>query len=199
MELSPRKKLMASILAGVGITAGAAGIAGAVSNPGATAPAAKQVATAAPAPTPVTPVTPAPAAETPGTETTDPNEPPEAPGTAEASDPAGGTNKQDPSYTGSVTAPQDQGGAKETDENAALAPLAKISAADATSAALAAVPGTAGTATLENENGNVVYSVIVTTSTGTVDVKVDAGNGKVLAQDAGGNETDGGNSATANG
>ena len=64
---------------------------------------------------------------------------------------------------------------------------------------LAAVPGTAGTATLENENGNVVYSVIVTTSTGAVDVKVDAGNGKVLAQDAGGNETEGGSSETANG
>jgi hypothetical protein len=195
MELSPRKKLMASILAGVGITAGAAGIAGAVTSPSATAPVARQVVSAAPAATPVTPTpTPAPAAETPGTETTDPKE---APGTPEVSDPAGGTDTAQPSYTGSVTAPQSQG-ANETDESAALQPLAKISAADATKAALAAVPGTASTATLENENGNVVYSVVVTTSTGSVDVKVDAGNGKVLSQDAGGNES-GGSSETANG
>ena len=194
MELSPRKKLAASILAGVGITAGAAGIAGAVSNPGATAPVAVSAQPAAtPAATPVTT-----AAPSPGTETTDPSEPPEAPGSADVSDPAGGTDTADPSYTGSVTAPQQQG-TKETDENAALQPLAKISAADATKAALAAVPGTATTASLENENGNVVYSVIVTTSTGTVDVKVDAGNGTVLSQDAGGNESNGGTSESANG
>ena len=47
-------------------------------------------------------------------------------------------------------------------------------------AAIAAVPGTAGDVELENENGNVVYGVEVTTANGTVDIKIDAGNAKVL-------------------
>ena len=34
--------------------------------------------------------------------------------------------------------------------------------------------GTVGTITLENENGNVVYSVEISTSNGTIDVKVDS-------------------------
>ena len=50
------------------------------------------------------------------------------------------------------------------------------------------MPGTAGPATLENENGNVVYGVTITNGATTTDVKVDAGNGKVLAQDSGADE-----------
>jgi hypothetical protein len=99
---------------------------------------------------------------------------------------------EDPSYTGSIPAPDDgadDGTESEADEAAeaqALQALATISADRARDAALTAVPGTAATVGLDNENGSVVYSVEVTGADGTVtDVKVDAGNGKVLAQDSG--------------
>jgi uncharacterized membrane protein YkoI len=92
-------------------------------------------------------------------------------------------------YTSSVTAPD-----SDTDSaahDAALAALAKITPDQAKAAALAAVPGAAGKVELENENGNVVFGVEVTTASGSkMDVKVDAGNGKVLAQ-----ETDDGHEA----
>jgi uncharacterized membrane protein YkoI len=100
--------------------------------------------------------------------------------------------QEDPSYTGSITAP-DEGkdddtrtGADEAAEAQALQGLATVSADQARDAALAAVPGTANKVELDNENGSVVYSVEVTGADGTVtDVKVDAGNGQVLAQDSG--------------
>lgn len=76
--------------------------------------------------------------------------------------------------------------AAEAAESAALAGLATVTADEATAAALQAVPGTAGAAQLENENGYVVYGVEITQADGTtVDVKIDAGNGTVLAQDTG--------------
>ncbi len=69
--------------------------------------------------------------------------------------------------------------------------MATITPEEATTAALAAVPGTAGAAELDSENGYVVYSVPITGAGGTtVDVKVDAGSGAVLAQ-----ETDDGTEA----
>jgi uncharacterized membrane protein YkoI len=58
--------------------------------------------------------------------------------------------------------------------------LARITADQARSAALASVPGTATGVELENEDGNLVYGVTVKTAAGEKDVKVDAGNGKVL-------------------
>ena len=58
--------------------------------------------------------------------------------------------------------------------------LARITADQARSAALASVPGTATGVELENEDGNLVYGVTVKTASGEKDVKVDAGNGKVL-------------------
>jgi uncharacterized membrane protein YkoI len=95
-----------------------------------------------------------------------------------------GDQTQDPSYTSSVTAPE-QNGQSEANQSAALESLAKISADQARDAALVAVPGTAGNVELDNENGNVVYSVQVTDASGKViDVKVDAGNGSVLRQDS---------------
>lgn len=111
------------------------------------------------------------------------------------------TQEQEPSYTGSVPAPPEgvetedgteteggpesvDNGAAETDESAALESLATITPAEAITAALAAVPGTAGTAELDSENGYVVYSVPVTRADGTaVDVKIDAGDASVLAQE----------------
>ena len=101
----------------------------------------------------------------------------------------GGGSADDPALNGSVAAPAEQEGGAETDaseaaESASLEALATLSPADAKAAALAAVPGTAARPELENENGSVVYGVEVTQADGTVvDVKVDAGNGDILAQD----------------
>jgi hypothetical protein len=101
------------------------------------------------------------------------------------------TDGQDPSYRGSVIAPSgnDSEGtdsqSSEANESKSLAGLATTKPEQAKAAALAAVPGTAGAAQLENENGYVVYGVEVTGADGKiVDVKVDAGNGTVLAQEA---------------
>jgi uncharacterized membrane protein YkoI len=76
---------------------------------------------------------------------------------------------------GSTPAPSEQSGL------AALSGLAKVSLTDAIGSAQAAFPGTVLDAGLENENGSVVYGVEVISGSGTrTDVKVDAGNGKVL-------------------
>jgi uncharacterized membrane protein YkoI len=92
---------------------------------------------------------------------------------------------QEPSYTSSVTVADTQESGSEADESSALASLATITADEARAAALAAVPGTAGEVELENENGNVVYGVEVKDASGaSYDVKVDAGNGAVLAQES---------------
>ena len=92
---------------------------------------------------------------------------------------------QEPSYTGSVTAPAEDESLTETEEAESLKGLARITADEAQAAALKAVPGTAGKVELDNENGSVVYSVEIADSAGAeVDVKVDAGNGAVLDQQA---------------
>ncbi len=92
-------------------------------------------------------------------------------------------------YASSVTAPDSS--AESGNNDAALAALAKITPEQAKAAALAAVPGKAGAVELEDEDGNVVFGVEVTTADGrTIDVKVDAGDGKVLAQADDANESD---------
>ena len=94
----------------------------------------------------------------------------------------GGGGGGTPAYTSSVTVADS--GPESAASDAALATAAKITPDQAKAAALAAVPGTAGKIELENENGNVVFGVEVTTATGSrIDVKVDAGNAKVLAQE----------------
>lgn len=129
----------------------------------------------------------------------------DAPASPQASDGGGqdveGDNTQDPSYTGSVPAPEDNGtNTSEADEAASLQALATITPDDAAAAALAAVPGTAGAVELDNENGFVVYSVEVIGADGTViDVKVDAGNGQVLAQDSESGTEGGSESGTESG
>jgi uncharacterized membrane protein YkoI len=92
------------------------------------------------------------------------------------------SQRQDPSYQSSVTIPE-QANRSEADEAKALEVAARINSDQARQAALAAVPGTASNVSLENENGNVVYSVEVTANGTVTDVKVDAGNGTVLAKD----------------
>lgn len=86
------------------------------------------------------------------------------------------------SYTGSIPVNQDQ-------EQAAYT-LARTSLADAMKTALAAYPGKAASADINVENGYLVYGVEVVDNAGAVlDVKIDAGNGKILAHDVGKDES----------
>jgi uncharacterized membrane protein YkoI len=68
----------------------------------------------------------------------------------------------------------------ESAESERLKSLARITPEQARDAALAQVPGTVKKVELENEDGNVVYGVEVKTASGERDVKVDAGDGRVL-------------------
>jgi uncharacterized membrane protein YkoI len=86
-------------------------------------------------------------------------------------------NEQFPNYTGSISIPENS-----SDDN--LSSLAKISPSQAASIVLNNSQFSGGkvlNVTLENENGYLVYSVIVSVSNSTFDVKVDAGNGKILS------------------
>jgi uncharacterized membrane protein YkoI len=74
---------------------------------------------------------------------------------------------------------------REQGEAARYQKLARITADQARSAALAKVPGTAKRVRLENEEGNLVYSVTVMTPTGKREVMIDAGNGNVLQVEQG--------------
>jgi uncharacterized membrane protein YkoI len=99
-------------------------------------------------------------------------------------------NVQEPSYAGSIKV-SESNYTSESDESAALQSLAKITAAEAEKAALTQVPGTVVKTTLDNENGNLVYSVEIKESSGSVkDVKIDAGNGSVLIVEADNGESD---------
>jgi uncharacterized membrane protein YkoI len=89
-----------------------------------------------------------------------------------------GQDLQEPVYTSSIVVPESSSG--EAQEVQELAKYATISQKDAETAALQEVSGNLGEVELENENGNLVYSVEISTSTGVKDVKVDAGNGHVL-------------------
>ncbi len=65
---------------------------------------------------------------------------------------------------------------KEQQESVKLQKLAKITPQQAQQAAEVAQGGKASNVKLENENGSVVYAVVI----GNTEVKVDAGNGRVL-------------------
>ena len=94
-----------------------------------------------------------------------------------------GPNDQSPKLNGSITVTQTAtDGQSETAEAAALAPLAKITVDQAKTAALAANANTTVTsASLEDENGTLIYSVVLSNG---LDVKMDAGNGAILQTDA---------------
>lgn len=93
-------------------------------------------------------------------------------------------NTNNPSYQSSITVGDSGDG--ERGEAARYMELAKIDAGKAMAAAQARVPGEVLSAALDNENGNLVYSVVITPTAGgpAQDVKVDAGNGAVLHIDA---------------
>ena len=104
--------------------------------------------------------------------------------------------EDDPNITGTVSAPGGNEGAEghenEGQDNEAggqFEGLARIDRAAAEKAALGAVPGEVKETELENENGFVVYEVEVAGKDGELhEVVVDAGNGKVLAQEVEGSE-----------
>ncbi len=77
--------------------------------------------------------------------------------------------------------------AKDQQELKQLQALAKITPQQAQQAAIATQPGTVTRVQLENEDGNLVYTVAI----GSKEVKVDAGNGKVLYTDDAESENDG--------
>jgi uncharacterized membrane protein YkoI len=88
-------------------------------------------------------------------------------------------NVQDPGYGGSISVPENM-------SDQSLAGLAKITASDAENAALAQFPGATVIKTeLDNENGALVYSVELQTSGGIKDVRIDAGNARILYTDSG--------------
>lgn len=95
--------------------------------------------------------------------------------------------QHDPAYRGSIQVPADSADRGEQEEATSLQQLATLTAEEAKQAALREFPGaTVGTVELDNENGSVVYSVHLTDSAGVEhDVKVDAGNGNVLAVERG--------------
>lgn len=173
--MKPHPKWIVTAALGLGALAGSAGIASAATSHKASTPAG--AAAPAKATAPGKTATPTKATPSSGTDT------PEA---GEVADQPGGTaDIQDPQLNGSIQAPEVEG-QSEADEAAALAKLAKVSEADAKAAALAAVPGGKVTGIeLGNENGSVIYEVAVTDGSGRqLDVKVDACNAKVLAQEA---------------
>jgi uncharacterized membrane protein YkoI len=89
----------------------------------------------------------------------------------------GGAFAQKANHTGSIHV--------KSDDEAVYGDMAKISLDSAVSAALKAVPGKLLKVELENENGFLVYGVEIAKADHQVaDVKVDAGNGKVLKIDA---------------
>jgi len=95
---------------------------------------------------------------------------------------------QEPAYTRSVQAPNEDESLTETEESAQLDGLATITADEAASAA---VPGDVAQVELDIENGSVVYSVEVTDATGgETEAKVDAGNGTILDQQGDDDEAD---------
>ncbi len=90
-------------------------------------------------------------------------------------------DEQDPSYTGTIRI-DDSVEMSEDQEAATLQSLATITQDQAEQAALASAPGASVTEVeLDNENGWVVYSVTLDNGT---EVKVDAGDGQVLATEA---------------
>ncbi len=102
----------------------------------------------------------------------------QAPASTEADD------VHDPQLSGSIQVDEFDG-ESEADETSRLADQATVSEADAAAAATTAYPGDISAGQLGNENGSLVWEFSVTQTDGsTLEVKVDAGNGSVLAAEA---------------
>lgn len=208
------KKATYATIAGLGLFAGAAGIAAAAtgtSTPSPAASASANVDTPEPGDTPdaagsatdeadqgtevdgadcVDGIDAATGAECDGGPAANPANDPNEAGDHEGDESDGEQADDQSAYTSSVTVADNGGEQDDATEAANLQQLATITADQASLAAVAAVPGTVQKVELDNENGSVVYSVEIQTTGGQIDVKVDAGNGKVLAQEAGDGEPD---------
>lgn len=104
---------------------------------------------------------------------------------AEGAEQQEGTEQQEPALNGSIQT-QESADENEQQEQQRLSSQATVTKAEAERAALAAVPGTVASSQLGDENGSLIWEVDVTQADGSsVEVKVDAGNAKVLAQEAG--------------
>jgi len=108
---------------------------------------------------------------------------------AQASDGDGETNDDTKAQAGNhdkETNDDAKEQAREQQESAKLQSLAKITPQQAQQAAEAAQGGQASSVKLENEDGNLVYTVLI----GQREVKVDAGNGRVLYSETGNDRKD---------
>ena len=76
-------------------------------------------------------------------------------------------------------------GVSDVKETTQLTPLAKITREEAITAAMSSTSGNYIATELDNENGNIVYSVEMDNNGKVFDVKVDAGTGKVLKVETG--------------
>lgn len=94
---------------------------------------------------------------------------------------------------GSIQLPAEAQGTEVPDnqEDAQYRSLAKVTPAQAEQAARAAVPGRVTSVRLENEDGSLVYVVVIDCT----EVKVDAGNGRVLRQETADHEQESGQGA----
>ncbi|MEA5532954.1 PepSY domain-containing protein [Crocosphaera sp. XPORK-15E] len=111
--------------------------------------------------------------------------------TTQVKSPVAVISSEHKSYQVAEAAEDDEDGendddAHEKQESANLQSLAKISPQQAQQVAEKSMGSQATKVELENEDGNLVYSVII----GEKDVKVDAGNGKILYIDNSNAETD---------
>lgn len=80
---------------------------------------------------------------------------------------------------------EDSSGISDISDQPVNPSLVRITPDQAKAAALAAVSGTVLRVTLDDENGQIVYSVEIQTSKGISDVKVDAITGQVVRIDSG--------------
>lgn len=97
--------------------------------------------------------------------------------------------EQDSAIKGTIPAPEAKGEENDAAETKRLEGLAKIDKAAAEKAALDAVPGTVKETQLQDDDGFVVYEVKVAGKDGKPhEVKVDAGDGTVLGQEADDND-----------
>jgi uncharacterized membrane protein YkoI len=101
--------------------------------------------------------------------------------------------EQEPAIKGTIPAPEAKGEENKATETKRLEGLAKIDKAAAEKAALDAVPGEVQKTELNDEDGFVVYDVDVLGKDGkTTELKVDAGDATILAQETEDNDDRGG-------
>jgi uncharacterized membrane protein YkoI len=112
----------------------------------------------------------------------------------EANDSEGAENKEENEGSEANEANESKKDGEEAEDRAEgaeserLKGLARITPEQAQAAAVAQVPGTVKKVELENEDGNLVYGVEIKTANGESDVKVDAGDGRVLHVEKDGEE-----------